>query len=799
MNILKKTLVAAGLVLAATTVAQAGSFTNIRTVSDASVGSQYPNVAYYNNVIHVVWVGYPGGAGGEIYYARSTNGGGTFSTPVILSDAAKDDDRPVVTAGPNGVYVGWNSNNNTGAVYVRRSTDGGASFGGEQLVGGAEGGGYSRITDIFTDGSNNVHVLWYDNNFTTDGSGQVIHRMTCDGSNWGAVNELTKQSVDGVYDNEQPRMGQAAGRLYVTFRTSRNGDPQGGWPPYSIHMLSGTLSGCGVSWVYPSRLVAGGTPVHFAGTYRPEVFGDAGGTLHLGWWDMTQGANVRYRRMNGSGFMLAPMTVTSFGLDHLEPGGLSSVPGQAYGGFQAPPAIVSNGTTAFLGYQRQSNFINTNFEYGPIYLRESADNGGTWGAEQKITTTDMANTPRFALGGAGNQTVAIVWSDIAAQPPQVKFRTYTLGAVSGPSFQVSPDAFSFGSKGLSSQTTQVFTLVNGGTAGTINGIGFAAGSKPDFAVTSTTCGGSLGAGASCTITVRFTPQALGSRSATLSVSTNAADSPAVAALSGTGVGSDFASNVSGVITGYYETILGRSPEPSGLAFWQSEASRVQGLGADVREVFFTMSIQFFNSTEYLNRNTSNTQYLTDLYRTFFQREPDGPGMAFWQSFLDGGMDRGALLTNFLFSTEFSNQMSALFGTASVRAEVNVTIDLYRGILGVLPDSAGFNYWLGRIRQAQCTNGNAVIAEVNTIAAAFISSPEYSQRETARPAGQRNGMHVGDLYNAFLRRGADLSGYNYWTGQLNGGQTRDFVRTQFLQSPEFQNRVAQVISTPCIPQ
>ena len=792
MKILKTTLVAAAL--AAAPAAHAGTFGTVRTLSDAGMGSQYPNVAFYNNTIHVVWVGYPSGSG-EIYYARSTNGGSTFSTPVALSSPALNDDRPVVTAGPNGVYVGWNSDNNTGAVYVRRSTDNGANFGGTQLVGGAEGGAYSRIGDIFTDASNNVHLVWYDDGYAGDGSGQVIHRMTCDGANWTTPVEVTKQSVDGVYDNEQPRMAQAAGKLYLTFRSSRNGDPQGGWPPYSIHMHTGTLAGCGVSWSYPARRIAGGAPLTYASNYRPTAFGDAGGTLHLGWWDTARGANVAYRRMASSGVMYPAMTVSNFGLDHLEPGGLSSTAGATYGGFQSPPGLASNGTLAFLAYQRQASFVNTNFEIGPIYLRESADNGGTWGVEQQIAAS--ANTPRIALAAAGN--VAIVWSEMVNGVPLIRFRNYSSGPVNGASLQFSPTDYSFGSKGVSTQTTQVFTLANNGNQqGTISSIGFATGSRPDYAIAANTCGATLNAGASCNVTVRFTPQALGTRDATLVVASNAVDSPAAATISGTGVGNGFANNVSAVITGYYETILGRSPEPSGLAFWQSEATRVQNLGADVREVFFTMSIQFFNSTEYLNRNTSNTQYLTDLYRTFFQREPDGPGMAFWQSFLDGGMDRGALLTNFLFSTEFSNQMSALFGSASVRAEVNVTIDLYRGILGVLPDSSGFNYWLGRIRQAQCTGGNAVIAEVNTIAASFISSAEYSQRESGRPGGQRHGMHVGDLYNAFLRRGADLSGYNYWAGQLNGGQTRDFVRTQFLQSPEFQNRVAQVISTPCIP-
>lgn len=255
-------------------------------------------------------------------------------------------------------------------------------------------------------------------------------------------------------------------------------------------------------------------------------------------------------------------------------------------------------------------------------------------------------------------------------------------------------------------------------------------------------------------------------------------------------------NITALITSYYQSILGRMPEASGLLYWQGEADRVRGLGVDVREVFFAMSLQFFNSPEYLNRQTSDSQYLTDLYRTFFSREPDAAGLAYWQTQLTGGMDRGALLTNFLFSPEFSNKMRTLFGEVQVRAELNVTIDLYRGILGVLPDSAGFNYWLGRMRAAQCQGGNAVIAEVGTLARLFVASQEYANKEASRPANERAKRHVGDLYNAFMRRGADLSGYTYWANLIANGSPRDGVMEQFLQSPEFQARVQAVISAGC---
>jgi hypothetical protein len=43
----------------------------------------------------------------------------------------------------------------------------------------------------------------------------------------------------------------------------------------------------------------------------------------------------------------------------------------------------------------------------------------------------------------------------------------------------------------------------------------------------------------------------------------------------------------------------------------------------------------------------------------------------------------------------------------------------------------------------------------------------------------------------------VDGINFWIGQLDSGaQTREQVRQQFVQSPEFNNRVTNVINAGC---
>jgi len=797
---MKNILRIAALVLAAALVpaAHAGSFAGEKFVSsDPSVGAQFPEIAYFNGVIHVVFVGYPPSTPGvgHVYYARSTAATGTFSAPVDLSAGVSPNvDRAQVTAGPNGVVVGWDSDGSTGAIYTRRSTDGGLNFGSAQIIHGAEGDGlYSRLRSLITDTGGRVHATLYTNADTGGASGMIHHRVSCDGGQtWSADQAVTSQTIDGDVDNEQPRVSEAAGRVYLTYRTSRYGNPQGGWPPYTTVLQTGAISGCGVVWSYPARRIGGGLPFTYSSTYTPDVYADSAGWVHFTWWENTDGANVWYRRSGGAG-LLQPQKMSNFGVNHLEPGGVSNS-----GGFQVPASIVSNGTTAFMAYSRNER-ATAGLENGTVELRESPSTGNAWNAPLTIASSAAGASPRLAIDNANTNNVGIVWTDLGGGTARVKYRLYTLGALSGgPSLSIAPDPIAFGSRNVYTTGQIAATVTNSGSAGTISGVAEGTGDTADFSIVSSTCG-AIGSGATCTVTVSCTPQALGARAATLIVTSDASDSPNTFNMTCTGTnGGNFASNVNAVITTYYEKILGRQPDAGGKAFWAGEAQRVSNLGADVREVFYVLSLTFFNSPEYFARNRTNSEFIGDLYRTFFLREPDPSGQAFWENYLTQGVDRNAVLINFLFSPEFSAFMTGLFGSPSIRPEVNMTIDFFRGILGRLPDDGGYNFWLSQLRTAQCQGQAAVTAKTAELAQLFVGSGEYATREAARPAPDRTRMYVGDLYNAFLRRGAEPSGYNFWVSQItSGAQTRDQVRTAFVNSAEFQQRVQAVVAAGCV--
>jgi hypothetical protein len=254
---------------------------------------------------------------------------------------------------------------------------------------------------------------------------------------------------------------------------------------------------------------------------------------------------------------------------------------------------------------------------------------------------------------------------------------------------------------------------------------------------------------------------------------------------------DIDSEIKALVREYYRDILGREPDQAGWDYWASEIKRIVALGMYVGEGFQAEARFFFNSPEYLDKNTTDTVFVTDLYHTFLQREPDTGGLAFYVDQLNC-LTRNMLITQFAYSTEFKQFMTEMFGADTTRPENNLVNDLYRGFLSRFPDDAGFNSYLTQMRTAQCTGADAVKNLSYQIALSFVQSTEYAARN------RDNTGYVEDLYNGILRRGGDCAGFTSWVSSLDSGATREDVLKSFTDSTEFQTRVNAVIAAGCIP-
>jgi hypothetical protein len=348
------------------------------------------------------------------------------------------------------------------------------------------------------------------------------------------------------------------------------------------------------------------------------------------------------------------------------------------------------------------------------------------------------------------------------------------------SLAATPGAFDFGgqSMGIASHPLQVTLANNGLVAVTV----YSASASWHYRVEHGCA--TLAPGESCIVTVTFVPRLSGALDSSLAI--EATSGSLAVALAGTGEAS--------LAIHYYRAILGREPDAAGKDFWNAEAARMAVLGVGGNEMSYALAMTFFSSPEYAALLRGNTDFVRDLYRTFYDREPDARGSDFWVTQLEGGMPREVLLAQFLFSPEFAGFTGGIFGPTVTRTEVDMVTDFYRGLLGRLPDDAGFAHWLQRFRAAQCTRSSAIVRqEVEEISRLFATSVEYAGQ------ARTDEQYVGDLYNAFLRRGGDLAGVLFWINELStGARTRENVRQAFVASPEFQVRVAAVIAQGCLP-
>ncbi len=138
----------------------------------------------------------------------------------------------------------------------------------------------------------------------------------------------------------------------------------------------------------------------------------------------------------------------------------------------------------------------------------------------------------FTPGAVGARTATLTLASDASNGNAVLSLTGTGAAVATPSVGLAPGSLAFGNQttGVAS-TARTATLTNSGSGAlSISGITATAG----FGV-SHNCGASLAAGASCTLSVSFTPAATGAATGSVSVASNAAGSPHAVSLSGTGV------------------------------------------------------------------------------------------------------------------------------------------------------------------------------------------------------------------------------------------------------------------------
>ena len=104
-------------------------------------------------------------------------------------------------------------------------------------------------------------------------------------------------------------------------------------------------------------------------------------------------------------------------------------------------------------------------------------------------------------------------------------------------------------------------------------------------------------------------------------------------------------NISHFVDNLYLVVFDRPYDVEGREHWLNELLVNGNSGSDV-------VYGFLNSSEFLSKNLTDEEYITLLYRIFFDREPDAGGMATWMNALANRATRNEVLYGFAKSEEW---------------------------------------------------------------------------------------------------------------------------------------------------
>ena len=247
-----------------------------RLTSDPA-NSWTPSAAVLGSRVHVVWDDRRDG-NREVYHKRSTDGGTTWSPDARLTNDVATSGYPAVALGDSLVHVVWYDFRDTNwEIYYKRSTDAGATWGGETRL--TTDAATSWTPSVAAAGAK-VHVVWQD---SRDGNREVYYKRSTDsGATWGSDVRLTA-SLDSSW---APSVTSSGSNVHIVWWDRRDGNRE-------IYYKRSTDEG--TTWEADLRLTS--DP---AGSSTPSV-AVSGMIVHVLWADLRPGNSEIFYKRNPTG------------------------------------------------------------------------------------------------------------------------------------------------------------------------------------------------------------------------------------------------------------------------------------------------------------------------------------------------------------------------------------------------------------------------------------------------------------------------------------------------------------------
>jgi hypothetical protein len=204
------------------------NFSKPINLSNGNASSMSPQIAASGNNVYVVWQDYtPGNY--DIFLAKSTNGGHGFGTPINLSNDKGNSTEPSIAVAGNNVYVVWSDDTispGISQVYFAKSTNGGATFSDPSNLGFSSHVSSSPKVAV---GENNstVYVTWVDGTLTHSGEVffKIYFKKSTAGGDEGTFGGLITIDPGTLYPYTSSTMDASGKSLLIAWLENRTGNP----------------------------------------------------------------------------------------------------------------------------------------------------------------------------------------------------------------------------------------------------------------------------------------------------------------------------------------------------------------------------------------------------------------------------------------------------------------------------------------------------------------------------------------------------------------------------------------------
>jgi hypothetical protein len=346
---------------------EGATWTSARKISNEKSDCMPPTIAVNSGIVHAAWIDNGERIDGEVYYARSLDGGETWEKNMILVGDANSARYPSIACSGNNIYLIWQDMENK--VYFKVSRNKGQNWENETLLGKVGKHSCYCFPPAVACNGNEVTVVW--TNFNEDKKGlniraygfslfksnkkmlsSVVSRSSCDnGRTWSKERILSSTQVAKETQDEidNPTMLSDGSQLYL-FWLARHNLPLGEilYARFDPKTEKKQLTGKSV-YLNDKR-----------SPKRPSVVFDKAGNLHMTWASFFGGESiVHYGTIDPAGNMLA------------EKKDLTSKVGRYHN-----PTITrtASGFLQVYWYDEPKD----KEEWSRIFLKTSKDNGLTW-------------------------------------------------------------------------------------------------------------------------------------------------------------------------------------------------------------------------------------------------------------------------------------------------------------------------------------------------------------------------------------------------------------------------------------